>query len=150
ISGSQAYVLDSHGNPQPIGIPGELYLAGAGLARGYYGRPDLTAERFVPNHFSPQKNSRMYKTGDLCRWLPDGNLDYLGRSDHQVKVRGFRIELGEIEGALEQHPSVRQAVVAAREDRPGDKRLVAYVVLASGVHLTMAEVREHLKRTLPN
>jgi acyl-CoA synthetase (AMP-forming)/AMP-acid ligase II/SAM-dependent methyltransferase/acyl carrier protein len=129
LTNSQAYVMDAHRNPVPIGVPGELYLAGDGLARGYYGRPDLTAERFVPNPLGGEKNPRMYKTGDLCRWLPDGNLEYLGRLDHQVKLRGFRIELGEIEKTLESCPGIRQSVVVALDDPSQAKRLVAYVVL---------------------
>ncbi len=128
LANTQAYILDAHFNPVPIGVPGELYLAGEGLARGYYGRPDLTAERFIPNPFSSGPGVRMYRTGDLTRYLPDGNIQYLGRMDHQVKVRGFRIELGEIETALDSHPDVRRSIVMAREDEPGNKQLVAYVV----------------------
>jgi amino acid adenylation domain-containing protein len=148
LPNTQAYVVDGYGNPQPIGIPGELYLAGAGLARGYYGRPDLTAERFVANPFNG-KSPRMYRTSDLCRWLADGNLEYLGRLDHQVKLRGFRIELGEIEAALAKHKSVRQCLVMAREDEPGMKRLVAYVLAAPGENPEAEKLREHLKRSLP-
>jgi len=116
LANTQAYILDSHRQPLPIGVPGELYLAGEGLARGYFGRPDLTSERFVPNPFSSTPHERMYRTGDLCRWLPDGNIQYLGRMDHQVKLRGFRIELGEIESALARHPDVHQSVVVVREE----------------------------------
>ena len=148
LPGTQAYVLDRHGNLQPIGVPGELHLAGAGLARGYYGRPDLTRERFLPNPFGTG-DSRMYRTGDLCRWRPEGTLEYLGRLDHQVKLRGFRIELGEIEAVLARHPGVRQCLAMAREDEPGMKRLVAYVVAAEGERPGEEELREHLKRSLP-
>ena len=148
LPNSQAYVLDPHGNPQPVGAPGELYLAGAGLARGYFGRPDLTAERFVANPFS-EPPSRMYRTGDLCRWLPTGELEYLGRLDHQVKLRGFRIELGEIEAVLGKHAGVRQCLVMAREDQPGLTRLVAYVVSAPGEQPTEDSLRAHLKQSVP-
>nr|VFJ93722.1 MAG: amino acid adenylation domain-containing protein [Candidatus Kentron sp. LFY] len=128
ISNTKNYVLDVHLQPVPIGIPGELHIGGAGLARGYLNRPELTAEKFIPNPFSDDPNARLYKTGDLARYLPDGNIEFLGRMDNQVKLRGFRIELGEIEAALVQHPDVQEAVVVIREDEPGDRRLVACIV----------------------
>ncbi|MFP2932073.1 amino acid adenylation domain-containing protein, partial [Pyxidicoccus sp. 3LG] len=143
------YVLDEHLRLTPPGVPGELYLSGEGVARGYLGRPALTAERFVPNPFSTEPGARLYRTGDKARWRPDGTVEYLGRLDFQVKVRGFRIELGEIETALRAHPAVKDAVVLAREDVPGDKRLVAYVVGAQDSNLDTASVREHLRQRLP-
>ena len=115
IANVQVYILDDDLQPAPIGVPGQLYVGGAGLARGYLNRPELTAEKFIPNPFGP---GRLYKTGDLARWLPDGTIEYLGRIDQQVKLRGFRIELGEIEAVLSQHPAVQDAVVLAREDSP--------------------------------
>jgi amino acid adenylation domain-containing protein len=127
ISNTKIYLLDSFLTPVPIGIPGELYIAGQGLARGYINRPEFTAEKFVVNPFG-ENGDRLYKTGDLARYRADGNIEYLGRIDHQVKVRGYRIELGEIEAAVNEHPNVREAVILVREDEPGDKRLVAYVV----------------------
>src|SRR5207244_370661 len=111
-----------------IGVPGELYISGDGVARGYLGRAELTAEKFLPDQFSNKPGARMYKTGDLARYLPDGNIEFLGRIDHQVKIRGFRIELGEIETILSEHPGVREVVVLAREDDRGDRRLIAYLV----------------------
>ena len=139
------YILDQRGNPVPIGVQGHLHIGGAGLARGYLNRPDLTAEKFIPDPFGAEPGARLYKTGDLARYRPDGNIEFLGRADHQVKIRGFRIELGEIEAALGRHPAVREAVVLAREDAPGEKRLVAYAVADT----TTDELRRFLKEKLP-
>ena len=149
LANTQAYILDSHREPLPVGVPGELYLAGAGLARGYFGRSDLTDERFVRNPFSADRRARMYRTGDLCRWLPDGNIQYLGRMDHQVKLRGFRIEFGEIEAVLAKHPAVHHSVAMVREDEPGLKRLVAYVACRS-LPAKAEELTAHLKQSLPD
>jgi amino acid adenylation domain-containing protein len=142
----RAWVLDRRLRPVPVGVPGELYLAGGGLARGYRGRPELTAERFLPDPFS-EPGTRMYRVGDLVRWRADGELEYLGRLDHQVKIRGFRVELGEIEAALAACPGVEEAVVAAREDEPGVRRLVAYV--AGAPEVSAGELRQRLQDRLP-
>jgi amino acid adenylation domain-containing protein len=131
IANTQIYIADDHLNPAPVGVPGELLIGGAGLGQGYLNRPDLTAEKFIPNPFNEACGERLYKSGDLARYLPDGNISYLGRIDHQVKIRGFRIELEEIASALDEHEAVRESAVVVREDEPGDKRLVAYVVANS-------------------
>jgi amino acid adenylation domain-containing protein len=144
----RVYILDSHRQPVPVGVPGELYIGGAGVARGYWNRPELTQERFIEDPFHLQ--GRMYKTGDMGKWRKDGTIEYLGRNDYQVKIRGFRIELGEIESQLLRHEQVREAVVLAREDIPGEKRLVAYVIPVSADRVVGAEaLREHLKEVLP-
>jgi aspartate racemase len=142
-----AYLLDPKMNPVPIGVSGELYLGGEGLARGYLNRPALTAEKFVCNPF--EANSRLYQTGDLARYLPNGDLEYLGRSDEQVKLRGFRIELGDIESALRQHPSVRDCVVVVRAESPDQKRLVGYVVTVAETPVDTRELRAFLRNKLP-
>jgi thioesterase domain-containing protein len=143
------YVLDARLTPAPIGVPGELYIGGVQLGRGYWRRAGLTAERFLPDPFSPGPGARLYRTGDLARWLPDGTLEYLGRIDHQIKLRGFRIELGEIEAALGQHDGVRETVVVAREDALGDKRLVAYFVARQDPTPSTTELRSFLQQRLP-
>ncbi len=150
IANTTVFVLDARRRPVPIGVAGELHIGGAGVARGYLNRPELTAERFLPDPFSDEPGARLYRTGDLCRYLPDGDLEYLGRMDHQVKVRGFRIELGEIESVLAEHPAIRAAAVLAREDVPGDKRLVAYLVAREAPLPGVRELRDHLKNKLPD
>ncbi len=149
LANRKAYILDREGNPVPVGVPGELHLGGNRIARGYLNRAELTAEKFIPDCFSGEAGVRLYKTGDLARYLADGNIEFLGRVDQQVKIRGFRIELGEIESALSQHADVRQAVVLAREDEPGEKRLVAYIVLEEGTRVSTTDLRNYLKDKLP-
>src|SRR6185437_10907056 len=147
------YILDRYGEPVPVGVAGEMYIGGAGVARGYLNRPELTEERFLADPFSSEPGARMYRTGDLGRWLGDGNIEFLGRSDFQVKICGFRIELGEIEARLAEHAGVREAVVIAREDTPGDKRLVAYYTAADRERdqdiADAEQLRAHLSATLP-
>jgi amino acid adenylation domain-containing protein len=150
IANVQVYLLDAHLQPVPVGVPGEVYIGGAGLARGYLSRPAQTTETFIPNPFSTEPGTRLYKTGDLARYLQDGNIEFLGRLDNQVKIRGYRIELGEIEATLERHPAIRQAVTLAREDTAGDRRLVAYCVPHHGFLPDMHELRSFLQTQLPD
>ena len=149
VANARIYILDRYLNPTPIGVPGELHISGDGLARGYLNRADMTAEKFIPDPFTAKPGARMYKSGDLARYLPDGNIECLGRIDHQVKIRGFRVEPGEIEAILNQHPAVRETVVLAREDTPGAKRLVAYVVPNRDLSPSANELRSFLKEKLP-
>jgi acyl-coenzyme A synthetase/AMP-(fatty) acid ligase/acyl carrier protein len=149
ISNMQVYLLDQHLRPVPIGITGEIHVGGVGLARGYLTHPTLTAERFIPDPFSRKPGARLYKTGDLARFHSGGEIEFIGRVDQQVKLRGFRIELGEIETVLGQHPSVREAVVVAREDASGDKRLIAYLVMREEPPPAASEMRNYLKKTVP-
>ncbi len=149
IANTRVYLLDGGLEPVPAGLPGELYVGGEGVARGYPGRPGLTAERFVPDAFGSGPGARLYRTGDRARWRPDGTLEYLGRTDHQVKLRGFRIELGEVEAALRAQAGVRDAVAVVRERAPGDQLLVGYVVAEGGAAPTPAELRSGLRARLP-
>ena len=149
IGNTQTYILDKYLQPVPIGIPGELHIGGAGLARGYHNRPELTLEKFIPNPFSDQHDDRLYKTGDLVRSLPDGTIEFLGRLDQQVKIRGYRIELSEIEIVLGQHRAVREAIVMVQQDERGEKSLVAYVVLIEERRVKIEDLRHFLKERLP-
>lgn len=149
VSNTQVYILDQYFQPVPVGVSGELYIGGDGLARGYLNRPELSAERFIPHPFSSEAGARLYRTGDVVRYLPDGKIEFFGRTDEQVKVRGFRIELGEIEEVLRQHNSVREAIVLAREDVPGEKRLVGYVTATAGESISSRELRQYLGERLP-
>jgi amino acid adenylation domain-containing protein len=152
ILNMEIYLLDANRQLVPVGVPGEIYLGGIGLARGYLNKAELTTEKFIDHPFRPGANARLYRTGDLGRFLPDGNIEFMGRVDFQVKVRGFRIELGEIESLLNQHPAVQTAVVIVREDRPGDKRLVAYILAQTETeteNLAMDELKSYLRQHLP-
>ncbi len=150
IANTQIYILNESGEPVCVGELGELYIGGVGVARGYLNRKELTDAKFVPDPFSREPNRKMYRTGDLARWRADGNIEYLGRVDHQVKIRGFRVELGEIENLLLKHPAVRQAAVLLREDAPGVKRLVAYIVTADPAAIpALEELRAFVKQSLP-
>ncbi|MEG4822414.1 amino acid adenylation domain-containing protein, partial [Microcoleus sp. M2-A5] len=148
LPNTQIYLLDSHLQPVPVGVAGELYIAGAGLARGYLNQPELTAEKFICNSFTQERETRLYKTGDLARYLPDGNIEFIDRADRQVKLRGFRIELGEIEAGLSHHPSVREAAVLLQENEPGNQRLVAYIVARSKLSLQDSQLIESLRSFL--
>jgi len=150
IANTVVYILDGNLKPVPIGVPGEICIGGAGVAAGYLNQPQQTAERFIPNPYSPQISENLYRTGDLARFLHDGNIEFLGRIDHQLKIRGFRVEPAEIESVLRKHPGVQQGLVMAREDQPGDKRLVAYVVPALGVAPTSEALRHFLAAQLPD
>jgi acyl carrier protein len=145
----QAYVLDAHLNPVPVGVIGELHIGGAGVARGYLNRPELTRERFIADPFSHTPGARLYKTGDLVRRRPDGTLVFVGRADDQVKIRGLRVELGEIEAALAAHPAVAQAVVTVVTDQAGEKQLAGYLRPHQGATVTVADLRAHLSARLP-
>jgi amino acid adenylation domain-containing protein len=150
IDGVQIYILDDRQQPVSEGNTGEIYIGGAGLARGYRNRPDLTAERFISNPFNAEAGARLYRTGDLARWLPDGQIAFLGRVDEQVKIRGYRVEPSEIATVLGQHAAVRTSIVVAREDVRGEKELAAYVVLSPGAKLNAGELRDHLRKRLPD
>jgi amino acid adenylation domain-containing protein len=150
IANTQIYILDEYLRQVPIGTPGELFIGGVGLARGYLNRPELTAEKFIPHPFGSDPQARLYRTGDLACYLPDGQIAFMGRTDHQIKIRGYRIEPGEIMLALDSHPAIQTSLVIAREETPGDKRLVAYIVLAPGAHITASSLRDALATQLPD
>ena len=149
LPNTQAYVLDRHLQPLPIGVPGELFVGGVQLTSGYWNRPELTAQQFISDPFHAEPGARLYKTGDLVRFLPDGNIEFLGRIDHQVNIRGFRIELGEIEFAIARHPAIREVAVIAREDVPGDKRLIAYFVAGNPPADLIDQLRSLARARMP-
>ncbi|QDE89543.1 hypothetical protein BHS06_11545 [Myxococcus xanthus] len=149
IANTQIHILDPKRQSVPVGVVGEIYIGGDGVTQGYLHRPELTEQRFLPDPFREGRGTKLYRTGDLARYLPDGHVECLGRNDNQVKIRGYRIELGEVEDTLTKHPRVRQAAVIVREDRPGDRRLVGYYVDGRGGAVSEADIRAHLKRTLP-
>jgi amino acid adenylation domain-containing protein len=149
VANVRVYLLDPQLNPVAVGVAGELHIGGVGVARGYLNRPELTAEKFISDPFSTDPDARLYKTGDLARYLPSGEIEFVGRTDDQVKIRGFRVELGEIEVALAKHPALREVAVVAREDEAGDKHLVAYVVPAPEAEITTSELRRYLQRQVP-
>jgi len=150
IDNTEIYILNEQLQHVPIGVHGELYIGGAGLASGYLNRPELTLEKFIPHPFSDDPNARLYKTGDLACYLPDGQLSFIGRTDHQIKIRGYRIEPNEIIAALDRHPAIQKSVVVARDDMSGEKRLVAYVVLSPERDVTVRELRDALSESLPD
>lgn len=150
IDNTQIYILDEHLQRVPIGTPGELYIGGAGLARGYLNRPELTAERFISHPFSQEPQARLYKTGDRARFLADGQIAYMGRTDHQIKIRGYRIEPGEVIAALNNDPTIQTSIVVAREETPGDNRLVAYIVKVPGAEVTASSLQNKLQQQLPD
>jgi acyl carrier protein len=150
MANTHVYLLDANLQPVPVGVPGELFIGGEGVARGYLNRPELTKEKFVAHPFSADPRARLYRTGDLARHRTDGVIEFLGRTDHQIKLRGHRIELGEIEAALSHHSGVREAVVVARETTPGDQRLVAYLVSANGQAPSATGLRQFLHEKLPD
>jgi amino acid adenylation domain-containing protein len=150
LANTCVYLLDPQLNPVQVGVAGELHIGGSGVAQGYLNRPELTAEKFIPDPFSSQPSARLYKTGDLARYLPSGDIEFVGRTDDQIKIRGFRVELGEIESALAKHPGVRDVAVVAREDASGDKRLLAYFVPAQGTKVNALDLRQHLRQDMPD
>ncbi|MCY7362994.1 MAG: AMP-binding protein, partial [Ignavibacteria bacterium] len=149
VANTQIYILDTQLNLQPVGIPGELYIGGVQVGKGYYNRIELSSEKFIKYIFSKDKNAKLYKTGDLVRYMTDGNIEYLGRIDNQIKIRGFRIELGEIEFVLNNYPGIKEAIVIAKEIKKGDKRLISFIVSEKGKEVSVNDIRNFLKIKLP-